>query len=94
MDTRAPSTAVMPRHPLIAMLEATLASHRIPTAELSERLGAYVAAAAPNSLLALRCDFALIAASQTARWKAPLSLSPGDLYWLVDEQVAAGKAKS
>lgn len=94
METVEQPASVMARHPLIAALECALAPARTLSAELSERLAAYVAAAAPNSLRALRCDFALIAASQAARWKLPLPLSPSDLYWLIDEQATAGKAKS
>lgn len=94
METIEQPTIAMPGHPLIVALRCALTPGGNLPAALSERLSAFVAAAAPNSLRALRCDLALIAASQAGRWKPPLPLSPSDLYWLIDEQAAAGKAKS
>jgi integrase len=95
METPHPAPPTGSGYALIEQLGIALpAAPMVLTDDLIERLAAYAAAAAPNSLRALRCDFALIAASQAARGKPPLPLSPGDLYWLIDERAAAGRAKS
>lgn len=64
------------------------------TPTLLARLDAFAAAAAPNSLKAVRSDLAIAASFQRRRGRPPLPLSPLDLTLLLHDEAARGQARA
>lgn len=65
-----------------------------PDPEVHRRIVAWAAAAAPNSLKAMRADLRIVAGYQARRLRAALPLAPVDLCLLLGERAIAGSAKA
>lgn len=93
LETRDPAQTPLQDLARAEILRA-VAGGEVPSEELHRTLSAWAAAAAPNSLRAIRSDLRIVDAFQAKIGAPALPLPPHRLYMLLEDRASAGKAKS